>query len=123
VLSWLCPVHEMGCSVTEPGVLMPVLSRRAWTIVCFVGTVFVNALMSKENDGVHRRTANELQQGVGINRFEIAFERARRNAELAQHETGKPAVPAAQTQPSAGPAPAVAHHVDMHVDSLHGARD
>ena len=55
---------------------------------------------------------------LGVNRFEIAFERAGRNAELAQHETGEPSMPARQTQPAARAGDAVAHHVDMHVDAL-----
>ena len=53
-----------------------------------------------------------------VNGFEIALERAGRNSELAQHETGEPAVPARQAQPAARTGHAVADHVDMHVDAL-----
>ncbi len=48
--------------------------------------------------------------------FEIVFERAGRNSELAQHETAKQAMPSRQTQPAAGTGDAVPHHVDMEID-------
>ncbi len=85
-----------------------ILSRRSIRIM--------DAFVGKQDNGIHRRAAHELRQMVGIDRFEIAFERAGRNAELAQHEAGKPLVPALQPQPSARAGHAVAHHVDMHVD-------
>ena len=66
---------------------------------------------------------------LGINRFKVSFKGARGNAELPQHEPGKPAMPAVEAQPAAGTTAAVTHHMDMHVDEarlavrhrLHGA--
>src|SRR4051812_11381637 len=62
----------------------------------------VNPLMREQNDGVHGRIAHELREMLRVNRFQVAFERARWNAELAEHETGEPAVPPIQAEPAAG---------------------
>jgi hypothetical protein len=85
-----------------------ILSRRSVGIV--------NAFVGEQDDGVHRGAPHQLRQNVGIDRFEIACERSGWNAELAQHEPGKPLVPPCQPQPSARAGYAVTHHVDMHVD-------
>ncbi len=53
---------------------------------------------------------------VGVDVFEIALERSRRDAELAKHETGERPVPAFQSQPAPGAGHAVANHVNVHVD-------
>ena len=78
----------------------------------------VHPLMREKDHGIHRRFADELAQMLGVDGFEIAFERTGGNSELAQHETGEPAVPAFQPQPAAGTSDAIPHHVDMRVDSL-----
>jgi hypothetical protein len=77
----------------------------------------MNTLVREQDDRVHRRFADEFSEMLGVDGFEVAFERGRRHAELAQHETGQPAMPAFQAQPAAGAGDAVPHHVDMHVDS------
>jgi hypothetical protein len=73
--------------------------------------------MREKNHGLHRRFADELSEVPGVNGFEIAFESAGRNSELAQHETGEPAVPAFQTKPAAGTGGAISNHMHMRVDA------
>ena len=77
----------------------------------------VHPLMREKDHRLHRRFANQLLEMPGVDGFEIALERARRNAELAQHETGQPAVPARQSKPAARARDAIPHHVDVHVDA------
>ena len=62
----------------------------------------MDALVREQDDRVHRRFANKFAEKLAVDGFEVAFERGRRHAELAQHETGQPAVPAFQAQPAAG---------------------
>ena len=77
----------------------------------------VHPLMREKDHRIHRRFANELSEMLGVDGFEIAFERTGRNSELAQHETGEPAMPSFQPQPAAGTSDAIPHHMHMRVDS------
>jgi hypothetical protein len=78
----------------------------------------VDTFVREKNHRIHRRFTDELRQMLGVDRFEIALERAGGNAELAQHETRQPSVPAFQPQPAARTGAPIAHHVDMHVNPL-----
>ena len=64
----------------------------------------------------------QVEETFDVEAVEVAFERALRQADAADHDGGEGAMPAGDAQPAAGAAGAVADDVDVGVDGNGGCR-